>query len=244
MPGDRILVSDFYLILLMVIRSPDYKTLREQMVQKQLVSRDIADQRVLDAMRSVPRHLFVPESMRHMAYWDGPLSIGEGQTISQPYIVALMTQLLHLQGGERVLEVGCGSGYQAAVLASLVEKVITIERHTNLATRADQTLKELGYDNVQVLVGDGSLGVPLTIPFDAVIITAAAPAIPSALKEQTAAGGRIVAPVGSMGSQVLEVVERSGAEWCCEHSIPVMFVPLIGKHGWGEEEKSHGRWWA
>jgi protein-L-isoaspartate(D-aspartate) O-methyltransferase len=228
----------------MAKKEPDYGAQREQMVEQQLVSRGISDQRVLDAMRTVPRHRFVPQQVRHMAYWDGPLSIGEGQTISQPYIVALMTELLRLRGEERVLEVGCGSGYQAAVLACLVEEVITIERHASLASRADQTLKEEGYDNVQVLVGDGSLGVPLAGLFDAIIITAAAPAIPSALKEQTAVGGRIVAPVGSLGSQVLEVLERRGTKWRSERSIPVMFVPLIGEHGWGEGDKSYGRWWT
>ncbi len=228
----------------MARKEPDFKAQREQMVEQQLVSRGISDQRVLDAMRSVPRHCFVPQHVRHMAYWDGPLAIGEGQTISQPYIVALMTQLLCLRGKERVLEVGCGSGYQAAVLAYLVKEVVTIERHANLAHKADQTLKESGYDNVQVLVGDGSLGAPLAGLFEAIIITAAAPAIPSALKEQTAVGGRIVAPVGSLGSQVLEVLERHGNEWRCERSISVMFVPLIGEHGWDEGDKSYGRWWT
>lgn len=226
----------------MVRSKPDFDALREQMVQQQLAGRDITDRRVLDAMNCVPRHLFVPENVRHMAYWDGPLSIGERQTISQPYIVALMTQLLRLQGWEKVLEIGCGSGYQAAVLAHIVKQVVTIERHAILASRADQTLKELGHHNVQIEVGDGSLGVPLEAPFDAIIITAAAPAIPLTLKEQTTRNGRIVAPVGSLGSQVLEVLERSSAEWRCEHSIPVMFVPLIGKHGWGEEDKSRGLW--
>ena len=223
---------------------PDFAALREQMVQEQLVRRDINDPRVLDAMRTVPRHLFVPQESQHMAYWDGPLSIGEGQTISQPYIVALMTQLLHLRGDERVLEVGCGSGYQAAVLACLAEWVITIERHRLLAARAEQSLNALDYTNVSVLVGDGSLGVPAKAPFDAIIITAAAPAVPPALKEQLAAGGRIVAPVGSLGSQVLEVTKKIEDGWHTEHSIPVMFVPLIGKHGWGEGERYRDRWWT
>jgi protein-L-isoaspartate(D-aspartate) O-methyltransferase len=227
----------------MARETADFEALREQMVQQQLVGRNINDRRVLDAMRSVPRHRFVPENAQHMAYWDGPLSIGDGQTISQPYIVALMTQLLRTKGGEKVLEVGCGSGYQAAVLACLVHQVISIERHATLASRAERTLNELGHDNVRVMVGDGSLGVLSDAPFDAIIITAAAPSIPVALKEQTAPGGRIVAPVGSLGSQVLEVVDRVGEEWRTEHSIPVMFVPLIGKQGWGEEDSNRGRWW-
>jgi protein-L-isoaspartate(D-aspartate) O-methyltransferase len=154
-----------------------------------------------------------------------------------------MTQLLRLDGREKVLEVGCGSGYQAAVLAHLAEEVITIERHAALASRADQILKELGYTNVKVRVGDGSLGVPHEAPYDAIIITAAAPAIPTILKEQTTEQGRIVAPVGSLGSQVLEVVERKGEKWRLKRSIPVMFVPLIGKHGWQEEDRNRGRWW-
>ena len=222
--------------------SSDFETLREQMVQEQLARRDITDRPVLEAMRSVPRHLFVSPDLRHMAYWDGPLSIGERQTISQPYIVALMTQLLRLNGDEKVLEVGCGSGYQAAVLGSLVQQVITIERHAKLAARASQLLKALNYTNVSVQVGDGSLGAPAEAPFDAVIITAAAPAIPLPVKEQVAEGGRIVAPVGQFGSQVLEVVVKKGAGWHTESSIPVMFVPLIGKHGWKEEEWNRGQW--
>jgi protein-L-isoaspartate(D-aspartate) O-methyltransferase len=227
----------------MASKESDFRARREQMVEQQLVSRGISDQRVLDAMRSVPRHRFVPQHLRYMAYSDGPLAIGEGQTISQPYIVALMTQLLRLGGKERVLEVGCGSGYQAAVLACLAKEVVSIERHASLAQVADQTLKESGYDNVQVLVGDGSLGAPVAGLFDAIIITAAAPAIPAALKEQTAVGGRIVAPVGNLGSQVLEVMERQRSKWRRERSISVMFVPLIGEHGWDEGDKSYGRWW-
>jgi protein-L-isoaspartate(D-aspartate) O-methyltransferase len=219
----------------------DYGALRDDMVQRQLVTRDITDRRVLDAMGSVPRHLFVSEGMRRMAYWDGPLSIGEGQTISQPYIVALMTQLLRLAGHETVLEVGCGSGYQAAVLACLVEQVITIERHPTLASKARELHKQLGYLNITVLVGDGSAGVPDEAPFDAIMITAATPtSVPAPLKEQVEDGGRIVAPVGGMGSQVLEVLERRGTDWRTVRSIPVMFVPLIGKHGW--EEREYSRW--
>lgn len=220
----------------------DPEARREQMVREQLARRNLTDQRVLDAMGLVPRHLFVPEDMRHMAYWDGPLSIGQGQTISQPYIVALMTQMLRLQGSEKVLEVGCGSGYQAAVLSCLVEQVITIERHAALAARASELLSELGYSNVTVLVGDGTQGVPGEAPFDAIIVTAAAPSVPLPLKEQLAEGGRIVAPVGSLGNQVLETWERRGKEWHTERSTPVMFVPLIGEHGWGDDDWSRRRW--
>ena len=222
----------------------DFDSLREQMISEQLTRRDITDERVLEAMRCVPRHFFVSDDIQGMAYWDGPLSIGEGQTISQPYIVALMTQLLSLQGDEKVLEIGCGSGYQAAVLACLVDRVITIERHGSLASRASRRLKELGYDNVKVIVGDGTLGVPEEAPFDAIIITAATPKIPNSLQDQLILGGRIVAPVGSLGSQVLEVWQHREDGWSVEHSIPVMFVPLIGEHGWGEREWDRGRWFA
>jgi protein-L-isoaspartate(D-aspartate) O-methyltransferase len=220
----------------------DPEARREQMVREQLARRNLTDQRVLDAMGLVPRHLFVPEDMRHMAYWDGPLSIGQGQTISQPYIVALMTQMLRLQGSEKVLEVGCGSGYQAAVLSCLVEQVITIERHAALAARASELLSELGYSSVTVLVGDGTQGVPGEAPFDAIIVTAAAPSVPLPLKDQLAEGGRIVAPVGSLGNQVLETWERRGKEWHTERSTPVMFVPLIGEHGWGDDDWAGRRW--
>jgi protein-L-isoaspartate(D-aspartate) O-methyltransferase len=223
---------------------PDFDALREQMVQQQLMRRNIKDGAVLDAMRRVPRHLFVDEGSRHMAYWDGPLSIGEGQTISQPYIVAFMTQLLRLQGHEKVLEVGCGSGYQAAVLSCLAHRVITIERHELLAKEARERLHRLGYANVTVVVGDGTLGVPPEAPFDAILITASAPALPPPLKDQLALGGRMVGPVGSVGTQVLEVLERWADGWRHQHSIPVMFVPLIGAHGWEEGAWSRDSWWV
>jgi protein-L-isoaspartate(D-aspartate) O-methyltransferase len=224
--------------------TPDLDALRLKMVQDQLGRRDITDPRVLEAMRTVPRHLFVPQDLVHMAYWDGPLAIGEGQTISQPYIVALMTQLMHLQGDEKVLEIGCGSGYQAAVLALLARSVLTIERHAVLADRARERLKALGYDNVRVHIGDGSVGMPAEAPFDGILITAGAPDIPLTLKEQVAPGGRIVAPVGRLDNQVLEVLEHRGRTWHVERSIPVMFVPLIGVHGWDEREYDRGRWFT
>lgn len=224
--------------------APDFDALRDQMVQQQLVRRNIKDPSVLEAMRSVPRHLFVPEEVRHMAYWDGPLSIGQGQTISQPYIVAFMTQLLRLGGEEKVLEIGCGSGYQAAILSCLAKRVITIERHESLAKEAQERLQTLGYTNVTVVVGDGTLGLPSEAPFDAIIITASAPALPTPLKDQLAPGGRMVAPVGSAGNQVLEILERRTDDWVLEHSIPVMFVPLIGAYGWEEGAWSRDSWWV
>lgn len=224
--------------------APDFDALREQMVRQQLVSRNIKDASVLEAMRRVPRHLFVAEESRHMAYWDGPLSIGHGQTISQPYIVALMTQLLHLSGQEKVLEIGCGSGYQAAILSCLARQVITVERHESLAKQAQERLCTLGYTNVTVVVGDGTLGVPGEAPFGAILITASAPALPPPLKEQLALGGYMVGPVGSAGNQVLEVLERRPDGWHLEHSIPVMFVPLIGAYGWEEGAWSRDHWWG
>ncbi len=227
---------------MMAAVAPDFEALREKMDQEQLVARNITDRFVLAAMQQVPRHLFVPQDTQHVAYWDGPLSIGEGQTISQPYIVALMTQLLSLQGDEKVLEIGCGSGYQAAVLACLAEQVFTIERHASLAGKASERLEQLGYSNVTVKVGDGTEGLPAEAPYDAIIITAATPSIPAPLRTPVAKGGRIVAPVGNLGSQTLKVCQRKGSDWTTDYSIPVMFVPLVGKHGWKEGAWQHDRW--
>ena len=212
-----------------------YQSQRNRMVDEQLFSRDIVDRRVLDAMRRVPRHHFVRPEDIHLAYADGPLPIGLGQTISQPYIVALMTQLLELKGGEVVLEVGTGSGYQAAVLAQLVREVHTIERHAQLARQAEMALVELGLTNVCVHVGDGSLGLLDYAPFQGILVTAAAPHVPQPLLDQLADSGRLVAPVGSLGGQVLERWWRSGENYRHEVVTPVAFVPLRGKHGWDED---------
>ena len=186
--------------------STDYDKEREHMVESQLVRRGIKDRRVLDAMRQVPRHLFIPKDMRDLAYCDGPLPIGQGQTISQPYIVALMTELLELTGQEKVLELGTGSGYQAAILSRLVSQVYSVERHAALAEQAEKVFAQLGYDNIVIKVGDGTLGWPEHSPYDAIIVTAAAPDIPQPLTDQLADGGRLVAPVGSRWSQVLAKV--------------------------------------
>jgi len=212
--------------------STDYEKEREHMVESQLVRRGIKDKRVLEAMRQVPRHLFVPEDMRSLAYCDGPLPIGLGQTISQPYIVALMTELLELTGKEKVLELGTGSGYQAAILSRLARQVYSVERHAALAQRAEKVLAELGYDNVVIRVGDGTLGWPEHSPYDAIIVTAAAPDVPQPLIDQLADGGRLVVPVGSRWSQVLVKVKRQGDLLVKERLTPVAFVPLIGKYGW------------
>jgi protein-L-isoaspartate(D-aspartate) O-methyltransferase len=209
-----------------------YTAERLRMVDEQLYKRDIRDPRVLEAMRSVPRHLFVPTEHRRFAYSDGPLPIGGGQTISQPYIVALMTQLLELTGDERVLEIGTGSGYQAAVLSHLAREVYSVERDPHLAEHADQVLKALVLDNVYTQVGDGTLGIPEHAPYDAILVTAAAPDVPQALLDQLAEGGRLIIPVGGRLGQYLEKWQRQGAKYNRDVLVPVAFVPLRGKHGW------------
>jgi protein-L-isoaspartate(D-aspartate) O-methyltransferase len=212
----------------------DYAKLRERMVKNQLLSRDIVDPAVVEAMRSVPRHRFVDLDYSSSAYNDGPLPIGHGQTISQPYIVALMTQLLELNGSEIVLEVGTGSGYQAAVLGCIARQVHSIERHEHLALRAVQLLNELDFSNIEIHVGDGSLGLPDLAPFDAIIVTAAAPKTPQVLLDQLADGGRLVIPVGGRWGQYLERWRREGDQFKSENIVPVAFVPLIGQEGWDE----------
>jgi protein-L-isoaspartate(D-aspartate) O-methyltransferase len=212
-----------------------FTTERERMVEEQLAKRDIRDPQVLEAMRAVPRHLFVDPQYREQAYTDGPLPIESGQTISQPYIVALMTQLLGLRGDEKVLEVGTGSGYQAAVLSHLASQVYTIERHPGLARFAERVLLDLGIDNVSVYVGDGSRGLWKFAPYDAIMVTAAAPAIPPILLDQLADGGRLVVPVGERGGQVLERWLRQGDEYIQENLVPVAFVPLRGEFGFQED---------
>jgi len=205
---------------------------REYMVETQLLPRRIRDGLVLQVMRTVPRHLFVPPEYRHLAYTDGPLPIGFGQTISQPYIVALMSQLLELKGQERLLEVGTGSGYQAAVLGYLAGEVHTIERFPELARQAEQTLAELGLENVSVHIGDGTAGLLEFAPYQGIIVTAAAPHVPQALLDQLADGGRLVIPVGERGSQFLERWRRRDDDFDVEEVIPVAFVPLVGQFGW------------
>jgi len=212
-----------------------FASLREYMVKEQIISRGIHDEHLLSALRSVPRHVFVPEEYTSIAYSDGPLPIGHGQTISQPYIVALMTELLELKGEENVLEVGTGSGYQAALLAHLASHVHTVERHEVLAEKAEQLLMRLGYTNVFVHVGDGSLGLPKYAPFQAIIVTAAAPRVPQPLFDQLADGGRLVLPEGGAGGQILDRWRKQGADYKQEHIAPVAFVPLRGQHGWKED---------
>ncbi len=201
------------------------------MVERQLRRRGITDQRVLAAMGRVPRELFVPENLRAYAYEDGALPIGHGQTISQPFIVGTICTLLELSGDERVLDVGTGSGYQAAVLAELAAEVVTIERVPDLAERARRALSEAGYENVVVLVGDGSLGAPEHAPFDAIAVAAAAPAVPPALYEQLTPGGRLVLPRGSRWGQELVLVVKTEDGPVERASVPCRFVPLVGVEG-------------
>ena len=210
----------------------DYDQARARMVQEQLLARGISIERVLRVMREVPRHLFVPVAQRPYAYNDRPLPIGYEQTISQPFIVAFMTAALDLTGGETVLEIGTGSGYQTAILSQLACRVISIECISELADTARARLGDLGYDNVKVVLGDGSLGHPDEAPFDAIMLTAAAPAVPQPLSHQLADGGRLVGPVGARYDQILVRLERHGDAWERETLGPVIFVPLVGKHGW------------
>ncbi len=221
----------------------DFDRMRSEMVTAQLEKRGISDQRVLEACRKLPRHLFVPVDFRPYAYDDGPLPIGLGQTISQPYIVALMTSLLSLRGSEKVLEIGTGSGYQAAVLAHLCAEVHTIERHAALAERAVKMLRLLGMSNVTVHASDGSLGWVEAAPYQGIIVTAAAPRPPVPLLDQLDEDGRLVIPIGGLAMQELEVWIRHGEDFTREAVLPVSFVPLRGAHGWGEADWPEDRRW-
>jgi protein-L-isoaspartate(D-aspartate) O-methyltransferase len=210
----------------------DYAIARERMVLNQLKGRGIRDEHVLQAMRTVPRHRFVPEELRSRAYGDHPLPIGEGQTISQPYMVAFMTEQLQVEPQHVVLEIGTGSGYQAAVLAELVTRVISIERIPELADRARQALDELGYRNVVIRWSDGTIGWPEMAPFERIIVTAGAPAAPPTLVDQLADGGRMVVPLGNTFLQTLTVVTKTGGQTSIEERGGCTFVPLIGEEGW------------
>jgi protein-L-isoaspartate(D-aspartate) O-methyltransferase len=209
---------------------------RESMVLYQIERRGIVDPRILEAMRSVPRHLFVPEEYIQDSYNDHPLPIGSGQTISQPYIVAFMTNILDLHSDENVLEIGTGSGYQAAVLAQLVKTVHSVERIPELAQQASRTLLMLGITNVQVHQGDGTLGWQADAPYQAILVTAAAPAAPQALLDQLDLNGRMVIPVGTRFYQTLELWKKSKKGCKVQEVLPVVFVPLKGEQGWKENE--------
>ena len=215
-------------------KEPDYTAACLTMIRAQLQRRGITDTRVLQAMREVPRHAFVPVEWRHEAYSDRPLPIADEQTISQPYMVAIMTQSLALQGHECVLEVGTGSGYQAAVLSRLVAHVYTIEYFPTLAESARAMLQRLGYTNVQVITGDGSLGLPAHAPYQGILVAAAAPHVPQPMLAQLAEGGRLVIPVGSRTTQDLLIVTRHKESYTQERSVPCRFVPLLGQEGWAD----------
>jgi protein-L-isoaspartate(D-aspartate) O-methyltransferase len=212
-----------------------YALERGLMVDRQIALRGISDQKVLDAMRKVPRHHFVPANMAANAYEDGPLSIGQGQTISQPYIVALMTEMLGLKGGEKVLEVGTGSGYQAAILCELAGSVYSIERHPTLADAARERLEKAGYTNFSITSGDGTLGWQEFAPYDAILVTAAAPHVPQKLLDQLADGGRLVIPVGERFVQTLQTWTRKKNDFSMNENIRVVFVPLIGEQCWRDD---------
>jgi protein-L-isoaspartate(D-aspartate) O-methyltransferase len=205
---------------------------RLEMVENQLEARGISDTRVLQAMRTVPREHFVAPGDEPLAYVDGALPIGYGQTISQPYMVALMCELLQVKPEHRVLEIGAGSGYQAAILGQLAAQVYAIEIVPQLVQRAKGVISRLGYTNVHILAGNGSVGYPLDAPYDRIIVAAAAPAIPPPLVEQLVEGGRIVAPVGSRGTQSCLVATKRAGVLVYESGIACVFVPLVGEHGW------------
>ncbi len=209
-----------------------YEVARRRMVSEQLVANGIANSRVLAAMGKVPRHEFVSKGLEDQAYMDRPLPMGLGQTISQPLIVAMMTEALFLTGNERVLEIGTGSGYQAAILAELSKEVYTVERHRDLSIRARIALYKLHYKNIKLRIGDGTLGWPEFAPFDRIIVTAGGPSVPDALKEQLAEGGRMVIPVGGEDLQSLELITRKGREFEKKTLTGCRFVKLVGHQGW------------
>jgi protein-L-isoaspartate(D-aspartate) O-methyltransferase len=217
-----------------VDKRDDFGDRREKMVTDQLIKMNIHDQRVLDAMLEVPREDFVPKYEKGKAYVDGPLKIGCGQTISQPYMVALMSELLDLAEDERVLEVGTGSGYQTCILSKLAGTVYTIERHKKLAQGARELFRKLALTNIEVMVGDGTAGWPQHAPYDGIIVTAAAPEAPVPLLEQLAPGGRLVIPVGSRSNQMLQLIKRKEDRYVTTSHCGCRFVPLVGEYGWEE----------
>lgn len=215
----------------------DYSKLRERMVKRQIAGRGVRSERVLKAMRKVPRERFLPRGQGVFAYDDSPLPIGDGQTISQPYIVAYMAECLALEGGEKVLEIGTGSGYAAAVLAEIAAEVYTIERIAGLATMARTVLDELGYTNVQVQSGDGTLGWPEEAPYDGIVVSAGGPDVPDTLKHQLKTGGRLVIPIGRSKAyqELIRVTRVAEDDFQTEDLLPVRFVPLVGEEGWSQE---------
>jgi len=212
----------------------EWKLERERMVKEQIITRGVKDKRVIDAMTKVPRHMFVEKTYYHQAYNDYPLPIGHSQTISQPYMVASMTEMLELKGDEKVLEIGTGSGYQTAILALLCSKVYSIERVSELSHEARSRLKDLNFQNTNLMVGDGSIGWSDYAPYDGIIVTAGAPEIPNALIEQLAENGRLVIPVGDEFSQILNLVRKHKGRIYRKEFFGCAFVPLVGKGGWSK----------
>ncbi|MBI4335392.1 MAG: protein-L-isoaspartate(D-aspartate) O-methyltransferase [Candidatus Omnitrophica bacterium] len=215
-----------------------YESERKRMIDAQLIPRGISDARVLDVFRKVPRHEFAPKNLLNEAYADYPLPIGEGQTISQPYIVALMTERLKLRGGEKVLEVGTGSGYQTAILAELAGEVYSVERARALAKKASDTLDRLGCRNIKIKIGDGTLGWEENSPYDAIIVTAGAPNVPDPLIRQLDESGRLVIPIGGSLGQTLTLIEKKNGKIIYTEICGCMFVPLVGKEGWKDSLKN------
>jgi protein-L-isoaspartate(D-aspartate) O-methyltransferase len=213
----------------------DFRQERLAMVEMQLRRRGIRDERVLAAMAKIPRHLFVPSGAELESYEDRPLPIGEGQTISQPYMVAIMTQSLDLKGTEKILEIGTGSGYQTAILAELSRLVFTMERIPGLVQNSEKILRSLAYGNIRFQTGDGTKGWPEMAPFDGILVTAGAPEVPKALRRQLADGGRMVIPIGPRYSQTLLKISRGGDHFEEENETGCVFVPLVGEFGWKEE---------
>lgn len=211
-----------------------HEVARDSMVEHQLVGRGTRDKAVLKAMREVPRHLFVDEQLKKVAYEDYPLPIGEGQTISQPYMVAAMTEALQLTGEDRVLEIGTGSGYQTAVLAEIAREVFTVERIPSLAEKASRTLVELGYTNIHFKIGNGTIGWMEHAPFNKILVTAGSPGIPEPLFEQLREDGVMVIPMGKTFSQILTVITKVKGEAKRKSLFPCIFVPLVGKDGWSD----------
>lgn len=211
----------------------NFEIARKKMVQEQIINRGITNPLIIDAFLKIPRHLFVQEAMAAQAYSDSPLPIGEKQTISQPYMVAYMTDLLNLSGNEQILEIGTGSGYQTAILASLVKRVSTIERIRSLAMQARKVLDSLHLLNINIKIGDGTLGWPEEGPFDAILVTAGAPAVPEKVAAQLAPGGRLIIPVGDESSQtIIRIIKEKDGSLTRETGIGCRFVPLIGQEGW------------
>jgi protein-L-isoaspartate(D-aspartate) O-methyltransferase len=219
----------------------DFEAQRRDMVARQIRDRGIRSARVLEGMETVPRHLFVVADLARRAYADEPLPIGEGQTISQPFMVAAMAEALLLEGRERVLEVGCGSGYQAAVLSRLVREVVAVETRSALAASARERLVRLGYSNVAVEEGDGSAGWPASAPYDAILVTAAAPEVPQPLVDQLAEGGRLVIPVGGANHQQLLRVAKHAGRTAQQSLYSCRFVPLLGRYGWRQDTQDTDR---